>query len=231
MIWVTGAGVVAADHAVVAHHPARAPRRARRTSSCPRRGACSSGRSRRSAVAGSRGRAGRSTRCRCSSISASKAFSNSSEPGRETFLGEAAVDLRGHLVHPELDDRDVGRRRLEDTGRCGAARSGAGPPGGPRSSSRKWTSIRSPLWPRSVAVAVEPPSPRYISASARTRLRRTRAALGFGELAPRVPAHPEHLVKDAPPFEGLGDARIVHRHLREYSTLSRCARGPDSRPG
>ena len=53
---------------------ARGPRPAPRTSSAARRGACSSGRSRRSGAPAPRGTAGRATRVRCSSISASKAL-------------------------------------------------------------------------------------------------------------------------------------------------------------
>ena len=148
------------------------------------------------------------TRCRCVSISASKACSNSSLPGL-SFAPSCSWILRGHLVHAELDDRDVRRGRLEvrRAARCATARAAPAPAASkPR---RKQMTIRSALCPSICTNAVAPASG---TASARNRLvgqslhdrpRRRRAQ--------PIPPHAVHQVQQAPAFERLGNERVVHR--------------------
>ena len=101
-----------------------------------RRGACSSDRSRRSAHCGTSMNRRLITRCRCVSISASNARSNSSLPGL-CFAPSCSWIFAGHLVHPELDDRHVRGRRLEIAAAARCATTRAAPAPAARSLRRK----------------------------------------------------------------------------------------------
>ena len=145
--------------------------------------------------------------------------------GREPLLAEAAVYLGGHLVHSELDDGDVRRAGFEVRRESKARHLELG----------RLQILEAPpeVDEHQVALVAQQGHGRGCAfGGARgggEHLGGLVGGLGPGgrrQGPPLVPAQAEHLVEDAPPFEGLGDTRVVHlAHLLTWIPFCRLAFG------
>jgi hypothetical protein len=121
------------------------------------------------------------------------------------------VDLRRHVVHAELDDRDVRRRRLE----VGSD----GQPGHRELRGLQRVEVAAEVDEHQIALVAEKgrEGGRAIFSMGHGeesvhRRRRPLAPFAVGEGPPGLPPDPEHLMEKAPAFEGLGYAWVVHHH-------------------
>jgi hypothetical protein len=119
------------------------------------------------------------------------------------------VDLRRHLVHAQLDDRHIRRGGLQ-------------PARQPQPLDAKLRGLElleasAEMDQHQVALVAEQRDAgrgallgRSAGVQGVCRLRRQGAPLGLRQRLPVAPANPEHLVQQAPAFERLGNARVVH---------------------